>query len=265
MHPTVEHRDRVLNIAHRGASADAPENTLVAVRRAVELGADMVEVDLQRSKDGALVLLHDATLARTTDAALRFPRRGPWRVGDFTLDELRRLDAGGWWSQDHAGERVPTLDQLLDELGPTRVGVQLELKTPSAHPGVVRDLADCLRGRPQDSAKVVVQSFDFAAMKELKTRLPEVPVGLLGTPARSNLAALATWADQVNPRHTSIDRDYVQLLDDLGLECRVWTVNRGQAMRRALRLGVGGVITDRPQALGRLLSASPQFGVPVAG
>jgi glycerophosphoryl diester phosphodiesterase len=254
----------VLTIAHRGASADAPENTIAAVHRAVLDGADLVEVDVQRSRDGALVLLHDTTLHRTTDARVRFPDRGPWRVGDFTLDELRRLDAGRWWSPLHLGERIPTLDDLFDALRGTGVGVQLELKAPGAHPGVVEDLAAYLNSRPA-GVDVVVQSFDVAAMKELKTRVPDVPVGLLGRPARANLAALATWADQVNPSHRAVDRDYVRRLHDLGLECRVWTVDRAFAMRRAVRLGVDGIITNRPHDLGRLLSAPPRFGVPLAG
>jgi glycerophosphoryl diester phosphodiesterase len=129
---------------------------------------------------------------------------------------------------------------------------------------VVRDLAAFLDDQP-GGTEVVVQSFDFAAMKELKTRVPDVPVGLLGRPARANLPALATWADQVNPSHRAVDRDYVGLLHDLGLECRVWTVDRSHAMRRAVRLGVDGVITNRPDAFGRLLSGSSRFGVPVPG
>jgi glycerophosphoryl diester phosphodiesterase len=254
----------VLTIAHRGASANAPENTIAAVHRAVLDGADLVEVDVQRSRDGALVLIHDTTLHRTTDARLRFPRRGPWRVGDFTLDELRQLDAGAWWSPLHAGERIPTLDDLFDALRGTGVGVQLELKAPAAQPGVVQELAAFLDGQPAGT-DVVVQSFDFAAMKELKTRVPEVPVGLLGRPARANLAALATWADQVNPSHRAVDRAYVEKLHDLGLECRVWTVDRSQSMRRAVRLGVDGVITNRPDAFNRLLADAARFAVPVPG
>jgi glycerophosphoryl diester phosphodiesterase len=83
-----------LTIAHRGASAEAPENTLAAVRRAVELGADAVELDVQRSRDGALNVMHDTTLERTTSVRQAFPGRAPWRVADFNLDEIRRLDAG---------------------------------------------------------------------------------------------------------------------------------------------------------------------------
>jgi glycerophosphoryl diester phosphodiesterase len=249
----------VLTVAHRGASHDAPENTLAAIRRAVRDGADLVELDVQRTRDGALVVMHDTTLGRTTDAPRVFPGRAPWRVGDFTLDELRRLDAGSWWSGEHAGERVPTLAEAVRALRPAGVGLQLELKAPGIYPGVVRDLAATLRDLSAHDAAaragwpLVVQSFDVAAMKEHKTLVPGVPVGLLGVPARENLPALATWADQVNPGHLSLRRAWLAHAHDLGLACLAWTVDSGPAMRRAIRLGVDGVITNRPLRLRRVL------------
>jgi glycerophosphoryl diester phosphodiesterase len=250
---------RVLNVAHRGASSEVAENTLAAVRRAVELGADMVEIDVRRSKDGALVLMHDATLTRTTDVQRVFPRRAPWRVGDFTYDELKRLDAGSWRASAFEGERVATLDEALDVTGPSRTGLLLELKSPELYPGIVADVVAQMRDlrRLVDPAlaegRMVVQSFDVAAMKEHKTLAPSVPVGLLGTPSRANLPALGTWADQVNPSHFSVDKGYVDQVHRAGMECLVWTVDRPPAMRRALRIGVDGVITNRPNSLKRLL------------
>lgn len=243
---------RPLSIAHRGASADAPENTLAAVRRAVELGADVVELDVQRSKDGALVVVHDTTLARTTNVRQVFPGRAPWRVADFTHEELQRLDAGSWKSRDHAGERVPTLAEALDVICVSSASLQLELKAPGVYPGIVTDLVSALTAFPgaleltPAGPRVVVQSFHFAAMKELKTRLPGLTVGLLGAPAVANLPALSTWADQVNPHHWALDRWYVEQVHRHGMACLVWTVDRPSAMRRALRLGVDGVITNRP-------------------
>jgi glycerophosphoryl diester phosphodiesterase len=257
--PTFRHGGRVLNVAHRGASSEVAENTLAAVHRGVELGADMVEIDVRRSKDGALVLMHDSTLTRTTDVQRVFPRRAPWRVGDFTYDELRRLDAGSWKSPAFAGEPVATLEEVLDAIGSSRTGLLLELKSPELYPGIVADLVAQMRGarRIVDPAlaegRLVVQSFDVAAMKEHKTLAPAVPVGLLGTPSRANLPALGTWADQVNPSHFSVDKGYVDQVHRAGMSCLVWTVDRPTAMRRALRIGVDGVITNRPHALGRLL------------
>jgi glycerophosphoryl diester phosphodiesterase len=252
IHRPEDQRRRPLTIAHRGASVDAPENTLAAVRRAVELGADAIEIDVQRSRDGALVVMHDTTLARTTDVRRVFPWRAPWRVADFTLDELRRLDAGSWKSARHAGERVPTLAEVLEVIGESSASLQLELKAPKLYPGVVVDLVSTLYGANGAGElapavpRVVVQSFDFAAMKELKTRVPRLLVGLLGTPKAANLPALATWADQVNPQHRSVNRSYVEKVHQHGMACLVWTVDASRAMSRAVALGVDGVITNRP-------------------
>jgi glycerophosphoryl diester phosphodiesterase len=257
---TTKRAARALNIAHRGASDEAAENTLTAVRRAVDLGADMVEVDVQRSRDGALVLMHDTTLVRTTNVQQVFPGRGPWRVGDFTHDELMRLDAGSWKSPDLAGEPLPTLTDLIETLRCSRTGLLLELKAPELYPGIVSDVVATMRAVPGflqsavASRRLVVESFSFAAMKDHKTQAPDVPVGLLGTPTTANLPALGTWADQVNPSHFSVDKAYVDRVHDLGMECHVWTVNRGPAMNRALRMGADGVITNRPALLGRVLA-----------
>lgn len=256
-------RRHTLNVAHRGASQEMPENTLGAIRRAVEVGADMVEIDVHRSKDGVVVLMHDTTLTRTTNAQQVFPGRGPWRVGDFTLDELKRLDAGSWKSPDQAGEPVPTLAEALEVVSRSRTGLLLELKAPEQYPGIVSDVVMTLREAPgsleaAEAGQLVVQSFNYAAMKEHKTREPSVPVGLLGMPARANLPALGTWADQVNPSHLSVDRAYVDQVHDLGMACFVWTVNHAPGMRRALRLGVDGVITNRPRSFGRVRAGRAQ-------
>lgn len=256
--PAARALTRTLDIAHRGASVAAPENTLAAVRAAATLGADMVEVDVRRTRDGALVLVHDATLARTTDAARVLPSRGPWRVGDLTLAEVRRLDAGSAHSAVHAGEAVPTLADVLDLAGDLGLGVQVELKSPSTYPGIVGDLlaelrAWVVRGVGRRVPPVVVQSFDVVAMKELAARAPHVRVGVLGTPPPSHLPVLAGWAHQVNPRHVTVDRAYVDRVHAVGLECLVWTVDRAWAMRRAVRLGVDGVITNRPDLLRSVL------------
>lgn len=252
-------RRRVLNVAHRGASEECPENTLASIRGALARGVDSIELDVQRSRDGALVLVHDTTLARTTDARVRYPGRAPWNVADFDYDELLRLDAGTWKGPGFAGERIPTLEQAIELVRPSTTGLLLELKAPALYPGIVTDLVGSLRRAPGlldrwvAERRLVVESFDFAAMKALKTRAPEVPVGLLGSPARANLPALATWADQVNPHHWSVDRSYVDEVHRHGLECLVWTVNRSSAMRRALGLGVDGVITNEPARLARTL------------
>ena len=242
----------VLTIAHRGASAYSPENTLTAIRQAVELGADLVEVDVQRTRDGALVLAHDPELGRTTDAARVLPRRAPWRVADLTLDEVRRLDAGSWFSPAYAGTRIATLEQALDLLAGTGTGLLLEVKRPALHPGIATDIAGALRSRPL--ARVVVQSFDHEVMHDLAGRAPRVPVGLLGHPPVRRLPDLAEWASQVNPRHRRATRAYVDAVHAAGLDCLVWTVDQQADVRRVLDLGVDGVISNRPDVVRRALA-----------
>jgi glycerophosphoryl diester phosphodiesterase len=250
----------VANVAHRGASAAYPENTIPAIRGAIALGADMVELDVQRCRDGALVLMHDKTLARTTNVQQLFPGRGPWSVADFTHDELMRLDAGSWKSPEFTGVRIPTLDDVIDVLHDSGTGLLLELKAPEFYPGIVSDVVATMAARPDyvDSAvasgRLVVQSFDVAAMKDHKTQAPAIPVGILGAPPVANLPVLASWADQVNPNHLSIDHGYVEQVQRLGMDCLVWTVDWGPAMRRAVGLGVDGVITNRPDFLAQLLA-----------
>ncbi len=242
-------------VAHRGASAEAPENTLAAVRRAVARGADHVEVDVQRTRDGALVVLHDTTLVRTTDVRRVHPRRSPWLVEDFTWEEVRRLDAGSWWSLHAAGERVPLLEEVVETIRHTGVGLLVEVKNPALHPGLAADVAAALRAVPgyldevAGTDRLVVQSFGAEAMKEHKRLEPAVPVGLLGTPATADLGAIATWADQVNPAHWSVGAGFVETVHRHGMRCQLWTVNRPAHLRRAIGLGVDGIITNHPHLL----------------
>lgn len=253
-------------VAHRGASGEAPENTLAAVRRAIARDADAVEVDVQRTRDGALVLLHDTSLARTTDARRVFPHRSPWLVHDFTLEEVQQLDAGGWHSPRFVGERVPTLRQVVEVLAPTDVGLLLEVKAASLHPGIALDVAAGLREIPgyleaaTAAGRLVVQSFDHEAMQQHKAMEPTVPVGVLGTPLRAELGRIATWADQVNPVHWSVRRSFVETVHRHGMRCQLWTVDRPDHMRRAVSLGVDGVITNHPRALREVLAAARAAG-----
>ena len=246
-----------LCVAHRGASGFAPENTLVAVRAGIATGADHIEIDVRRTADRALVLHHDPSLARTTNVREVYPDRAPWRVADFTLAEISRLEAGAWFSPAYAGEPVPTLERVLDTLCGSGVGLLLELKDPGLQPGVVSELASELRyqsARPHAPA-VLVQSFDHEAMALFKAYEPGFDVGLIGKPRRTELRRLATWAAAVNPNHFSVDEGYVEAVQATGMRCMVWTPNTVRAMKRALRMGVDAITTDHPAQLRALLPA----------
>jgi glycerophosphoryl diester phosphodiesterase len=254
-------RLRVVNYAHRGASGYAPENTLAAFGLAAELGAQAVELDVRRTLDGALVVLHDATLERTTDAAARFPDRAPWAVGSFTLAEVRTLDAGSWFDARFAGERVPTLAEAMDVLADRGLGLLLEAKAPDQYPGMAGQIGHQLRAaypqwlRAAAAGRLTVESFDWEFVRELRTILPRVSVGLLGAPEPAALPAFAGFVDQINPHHTAVTADYVEQVHQLGMAVNAWTVDDPAEQAAAVAAGVDGVITNRPDVLGRQLSA----------
>lgn len=251
--------DRVINVAHRGASSYAPENTLASIRKGITLGADLIELDVQRTKDGKLVIIHDTSLARTTDVEQVFPDRAPWKVVDFTYAEVRRLDAGSWKAPEYADERVPTLGAAIDVIRTSQSGMLLELKAPGLYQGIETDVAAEMQTFPGyvrsavDAGRLAVQSFSFDSMRTYKGLAPTVPVGLLGTPTLAQLPELATWADQINPHHLSVDAAYVAEVHRLGMECLVWTVDGAPAMNRAIDLGVDGVITNQTDVLRQVL------------
>lgn len=249
----------VANVAHRGSSGAAPENTLAAVRLAIAHRADVVENDIQRTSDGELVIMHDTTLTRTTDVEEVFPDRAPWNVGDFTLAEIKRLDAGSWFGPEYAGQRVPTLAEWVNAVGQS-AGMLLEPKAPELYPGIEQDLDKELRSLPAferalKADRVVVQSFNHPWLRAYGDLAPDVPVGLLygSRPTATDVAAAATWADQVNPALGAIDEATVDTVQAAGMEIHVWTVNGGADMRRAVRLGVDGIITNYPQVLDDVL------------
>lgn len=246
--------------AHRGSSGMAPENTAAAFELAIAEGADYIETDVQLSADGEPVLIHDVTLARTTDARLAFPDRAPWNVRDFTVAELKKLDAGAWYDADFTGQHILTLDELLDLLG-DRVGLNLELKAPAVNPGLAQTVVARLRRRrdwiepgvrPQP---LIVGSFDEQAVRDFHTQLPDVPVSLItyDVPAVGKLTGLAGWIFSVNPDIRRLRSDDAARILEAGMALVPWTVDSPELWRWALDLGADGMITNYPYALKNML------------
>ncbi|MGW6458089.1 glycerophosphodiester phosphodiesterase [Streptomyces sp. NPDC055078] len=246
-----------LVIAHRGASAYAPENTLAAVDLADDMGFSWVENDVQRTKDGELVVMHDDALARTTDVEQRFPERAPWKVKDFTAAEIATLDAGSWFGEKWAGARVPTLKQYLNRVDHNGQKLLLEIKRPELYPGIEKDTLRVLReegwlDRSHVKRKLVIQSFGADSVKAVHQQRPDVVTGFLGTPAVAELPAYAAFTDQINPAHTTITADYVAAVQRLKgahgkrLQVHTWTVNDAAGATRVDGFGVDGIITNNP-------------------
>ncbi|MEU6081853.1 glycerophosphodiester phosphodiesterase family protein [Streptomyces sp. NPDC047108] len=247
-------------VAHRGASAYAPENTLEAVDKADELDTTWVENDVQRTRDGALVVIHDTNLKRTTDVEEVFPDRSPWNVADFTLAEIKRLDAGSWFSADYKGARVPTLSEYLDRVEDNHQKLLLELKAPDLYPGIEAQTLWVLfregwLDRSHVRSKLIIQSFDADAIKTVHTIRRDVKTGFLGTPAVADLPAYAEFTDQINPSQGTVTPEYVKAVHSLRgphqrtLELFTWTVNDAEIAKRLAGYGVDGIITNKPDVV----------------
>jgi len=247
-------------VAHRGASAQAPENTLAAIDKAAEMNVAWVENDVQRTKDGELVVIHDDTLRRTTNAAKIFPHRSPWKVKDFTAAEIAQLDAGSWFGPAFAGERVPTLKQFVNRLDRHQQKLLLEIKNPQLYPGIEQQIIKVLANEGWLDWKhvfhrLVVQSFSADSIRTVHTLRPAVRTGFLGTPAVADLPSYARFADLINPSHTTVTRDYVRAVHaqwgphGLPLSVFVWTVDDAASARRAAGYGVDGIITNKPDVV----------------
>ncbi|MGX1883976.1 glycerophosphodiester phosphodiesterase [Streptomyces sp. NPDC055287] len=244
-------------IAHRGASAYAPENTLAAIDLADRMGSDWVENDVQRTKDGELVVVHDDSLARTTNVEQVYPGRSPWKIKDFTAAEIATLDAGSWFAPRFAGARVPTLKQYVNRVERNHQKLLLEIKKPELYPGIERDTLRVLRqegwlNRHHVKHRLVIQSFGADSVKAVHKQRPDLKTGFLGTPPVADLAKYARFTDQINPTHTSLTADYVAAVHKLkgvhGKQLRVntWTVNTAAAAARVNGFGVDGIITNNP-------------------
>jgi glycerophosphoryl diester phosphodiesterase len=246
--------NRPLVFAHRGAKRVAPENTLPAFEAAIRLGADGIELDVQYSSDGKLVIFHDLNLEKTSD--------GTGRVTAHTLEELRKFDAGSHFSPEFAGTQIPTLDEVLG-LAKGRLLVNIELKSldiTGAKLGV--DVVAAVRAHKMTD-EVVISSFNPFALRSSKQAGPEVEHGLLldlesSGWTRWGLVLRYSLAQGVHPETTMVDAAYVAAAHGRKMPVRVWTVNDEADMRRLADLGVDAIISDTPDVALRVLEGRTQ-------
>jgi glycerophosphoryl diester phosphodiesterase len=232
---------RVLIIGHRGASGHAPENTLAAFKKAVALGAAFIETDLQLSRDARFVAIHDDTVDRTTN--------GQGKAHDQTLAALRRLDAGSWFGSEYVGERIPTLEEILEFSKKHDVVFYLELK-PSGSWGGEHALIGALRDSGE-VARVVVISFDPAILGSLRKIEPTLMTGVLydGQLADPLQAAVDVGARQIVVRGDLVTPAMIEQARHKDLQVVCWTVNHPAHIRMLLTAGVDGIMSDYPDRL----------------
>lgn len=236
-------------VAHRGASHDAPENTLAALRLAWEQGADAVEVDVHLSADGHVVVMHDEEVDRTTD--------GKGKIARMPLAEIRRLDAGSWKGDRFRGVGVPTLDEALQTMPAERGRIFIEIKSD---PAIVPAIAACLRRAEIALSRVTIIAFDREACRRSKERMPEVEVCWLRkirrrlfvgpwTPGAERMLRGVREAglDGLDVKAVeAVDASVVRRIREAGFRLYVYTVDDPERARELIRLGVDGLTTNRP-------------------
>ena len=254
-------------IAHRGASGEAPENTMAAFRRAVEAGAKFIETDLQLSQDARLVALHDDMLDRTTNA------HGP--VSAKKLEELRQLDAGSWFSgkefssdgvsgdesrggpkENFAGQLIPTLDEILAFGREHDIGLYLEMKTPAVS-GAELALVAALRASGEIMRGVVL-SFDLSQIAKVRRYEPLIVTGYLYDSPVPDVVrkAVANGSRQLLPRADRVTPELLKEAHASDLKVVTWTVNDPEQAAALVAAGVDGIITDYPREMIALLACA---------
>ena len=266
-----------MNIAHLGARSLAPENTLAAASKGLEVGADMWELDIQMTADGELIVIHDSTLKRTSNVRVVFPNRKPWFVHQFTLDEIRLLDFGSWFrKQDPFGQiaaglvaesdlasyvhqQAPTLGEALTFTLEHSWSVNLEIKDLGGNPDpdqVVKKILALVEDLDMLDS-VLISSYNQTYLAQVRKVHPHVATGVLVSKPYPHPESLLRQlgAQAYHPRFSAFRPADVALLHRHDCRVHVWNVNDYKTMERLVRAGVDGIFTDFPQLLNSVLAS----------
>lgn len=239
----------VMVIAHRGYSGEAPENTLAAFKKAIEAGCDMLELDIHFSKDRQIVVIHDETLERTVNAQ--------GRVSDFNLTDLKKFDAGFWFSPDFKGERIPTLQEVLN-LAKGKILVNIEIKSPSHGYYSATKLAEqALKEvkKTQMLKEVIFSSFNPLALEKILEIEPKAYVAILFHRDWNFVQEITKGKsfEVLNLRKDFLTQEKIARIKGLGFMVNVYTVNEEEELRKFVNWGVDGLITNYPGRLIKIL------------
>ncbi|MBB4825400.1 glycerophosphoryl diester phosphodiesterase [Sporosarcina luteola] len=237
----------MISVAHRGASAYAPENTRAAFQKGVDMQADYLECDVHLSIDDELIVMHDDKVDRTTD--------GKGYIRNMTLAELKTLDAGKQFGQAFSGEEIMTLQELIEEFY-DEVGLVIEVKNPTNYPGIEEKVVQVLE-QYDDLSRIIIQSFDVESMKKIHTLLPDVQIAILMRPTDSFMTSkkieeYSAFASYINFNVSFTNKRMVDLVHKHGSKVLVWSKKDRRLIWKAQKYGVDGIISDfseRPEEL----------------
>ena len=239
-------------IAHRGASGYAPENTLRAVEKAIELNSEYIEIDVHQTKDGQVVAIHDTWVNRTTD--------GSGKVGNYTFEEISKLDAGSWYGEEFKGEKVPHLKEVLEAI-PSTSKLIIEVKDGNwTYPNIEKNIVELVKKYGLED-QVILKSFSKDVLKTFKTLAPDIPrlYVILGSIPWIGVT-FDTWFrwgnffTEINTEFVSyiqvhryfLTKSFMKKAQDQGLKVIVWDVHKPAHIKSALEMGVDGIETNYP-------------------
>ncbi len=242
-----------LVIAHRGASKVAPENTLPAFAKAIELGADMLELDLQLSYDRRFVVMHDETVNRTTN--------GRGKVSELTLGDLRELDAGSWFGARYAGTPIPTLEEVC-QLARGRISLNLELKGGARRLAQMAPVLLRILRENELLERTLISSFDPETLLLMAREAPQLPRAYLYViswfkTGEEKLGPLALTA--LHPEHHLVSQSQIAAAHQRGMVVNTWTVDEPKEALKLWRWGIDGIITNVPDQIAATLATPPPW------
>ncbi|NMA95948.1 MAG: glycerophosphodiester phosphodiesterase [Clostridiales bacterium] len=231
-----------MNLAHRGASSYAPENTLAAFYKGIELGANGIETDLRKTKDGVVVLIHDEMVDRVTN--------GSGKVLDFTFSQLLDLDAGSWFSDKYAGERIISFEEFLHFFGRKDIIFAIELKAPDLEEDALK-----LINKYGIRDKVTITSFNYEYLKTVREIDEKINIGYLVREIDKDILCnlIEIKGNQICPAIANLEKADMDLARSYGLDIRAWGIKDETYMNNALELGVDGMTINFPDKLARKL------------
>jgi glycerophosphoryl diester phosphodiesterase len=245
---TADADRKVLIFAHRGASGMAPENTAASFKKAVDLGADGIELDVQLTSDGHIVVVHDERLGRTCN--------GSGMVMDLTLEYLRKLDFGGWYSEKFSGEKIPLLDEVIELTKESGTVLNIEIKAiPGKYnPGIEEKLAGIIKENGIEG-RTIISSFNHFSLEKLKDMHDGINIAPLYVGMFKDICGYAAKlrADFIHPIYESVTEDVISSCKACGIGVNVWTVDMNEDIRKMAVMGVTGIIANRPDEALRIL------------
>ncbi|MEL7832517.1 glycerophosphodiester phosphodiesterase [Fodinibius sp. Rm-B-1B1-1] len=240
--------DDFIIIAHRGASASYPENTMIAFRKAVEMNAEMIELDVALSKDGIPVVFHDKRLNKHTN--------GRGQLSNFTLDELKKLDAGSWFAPQFSDQTIPTLREVLAFASGT-IALNIEIKSEAVSDSIVDGIEKKVVQLVQEfdmQNHVLFSSFNYRALIRFKELAPKIPAALLYSKTQSNRLLPHQLVERYNVEafnchYHQLSRKWMANLNEYQIPTFIYTVNSKRRMQKLIEAGVNGIFTDKPDLL----------------